>query len=211
MDYIGVMRAVFILIVFAIAFAAVSYAVLWLIFTCARYLGRWLLKHKVVSDFISSVRQQIHLGQTKYQRDIISLWEFFSEIIVDPLFYVYALYSLVNRFESFNAYAETYPQYNFWELLNLDMEADMNFYLIFMIIFFAWIMWKSWRRQQEVRYQKELAKRFDSIEKALIELPNSIASGIEKSQEAIVDSLNKINNKLDDLPNEIQLEMEKKE
>ncbi|MBC8276431.1 MAG: hypothetical protein H8E40_15880 [Chloroflexi bacterium] len=112
-----------------------------------------------------------------------------SEVLIDPLFYGYALYVLVSRFESITNSTKDYPQYDFWRLLDLDMREDMNFYIVFMIIFILWIFGKSWKHRQELRRDKSVARSLEKI------------AGV----------LENMDKKLDDLPVNVRLELEKKD
>jgi len=182
MDYFKIARALFILIVFFAAFGVVWYFFVRILQAGTTRFIKWLLSHKTVANLFERIRQKIRMWYGKYEKRFVSLWDFLSQIYIDPLFYGYALYSLVTRIQSLGDYAKTHPQYSLWQLLDLDTRNDMSFYIVFTIIFILWMAWKSWKYGEEVRYKKALLNKLESIEKAQKTLPNKIRKKIRKGK-----------------------------
>lgn len=220
MDF-NTLRAVFFLITIMAVFFAATSAALSIFGFIIRHLVRWLLRIKFVADFVDYIRQylliqknriqqRIQTWDSKYRRFILSLWDVYSEIFLDPAFYAFALYFLVKRIESFSDYTKTDPQTSLWGLLNLDFQSDTTFYTLFMAVFFAWAYWKMWRRSEEMRNQRALEKSLVGIEKALSELPKTLDVMVVKLEE-LPKGFNVISTRLDEMPKKIRLEMERKD
>ena len=177
------------LIILVVVWVGVVAACLWGILAIATWFGKLLLRRKVVEMLISYIQRKSQEWWIKNREHFISLWEFVSEILINPLFYGYVLYVLVNRFESITNYTKDYPQYNFWELLDLDMRADMDFYMVLVIIFTLWMFGRAWKHRQERRREKFIEKNLGEI------------SG----------EMRKVNKKLDDSLANVRRELEKED
>ena len=147
------------LIIFMLAVAGLFWGCFWIVFKVGTILYKWLSKRK----FVLLLCQKYQEWWNKNKASIISLWEFTSEMLIDPMFYGYALYTLVRRLQSIAEYTKTYPQYSFTQLLNLDMETDMQYYIVFFVIFVLWMFWKSWKHRQEKSFQKNLNDKLDKL------------------------------------------------
>jgi hypothetical protein len=180
MDYFKIAQAVFILIVFLIAVAAICYFMLQILYTGMAYFVKWLLGYKAVANFVGRIRRGIRMWYEKRKVYFISLWDFLSEVVISPLFWGYSIFALVTRIQSISDYAKVHPQYSFWQLLDLDMNADMSFYLIFIAVFIAWMSWRTWKHNQEVRYKKKLLKKLEDIEDAQKTLSINIWGAIRR-------------------------------
>lgn len=177
------------LIILVVVLVGVVITCFGVIFAIATWFGKWLLRRKVVEMLISYIQRKSQEWWIKNREQVILLWEFVSEILINPLFYGYTLYVLVNRLESIDNYTKDYPQYNFWQLLDLDMRTDMDFYIVFIIIFTLWMLGRVWKHRQELQRQKS----------------------IEKNLGEISDELRDMNTKLGDLPTNVRRKLEKED
>ena len=71
---------------------------------------------------------------------------------------------LVNRIESISQYTKQNPQHTFYQILEYDMNTDIEFYLIFFIIFTLWMFYKTGKLVQEKRNYKTIIKSLENIE-----------------------------------------------
>lgn len=130
---------------------------IWVLFEVALLLGDWLLEQKFMVRVNSYIWQKTQwwrflLRKIVYpSRDLVS-------IIIDPLFYGYAIYSIINKFESIADFTKHYPRYDFWRVLDADVIRDAGFYVVFLFIFLIWLFSKSWKANQETRRDKSLEK-----------------------------------------------------
>jgi hypothetical protein len=147
------------LIIFMLAVAGLFWVCLWVIFKVGTILYKWLSKRK----FVLLLRQKYQKWWNKNKVLVISLWEFVSEVVIDPVFYGYVLFTLVQRLQSIADYSKTYPQYKFMQLLNLDMNTDTKYYIVLLIIFSLWMFWRAWKHRQEKRFQKNINDKLDKL------------------------------------------------
>lgn len=150
---------IFKLILFMLAFSVLFLGCFWLIYKIFAILGKWLYKRKVVIYFCQKCQDLWNKNKVQ----VISFWEFASEIFIDPIFYGYLLYTLVQRLQSIANYAKSYPKYNFMQLLDLDMRTDMQYYIVLFIIFALWMFWKAWKHRQQIRFEKSINEKLDKL------------------------------------------------
>jgi hypothetical protein len=181
MDFTGLQKAVLgilVILVVAIIWFGILAVVTWVI---AKTL-KWLLGHTWAQRLVSVVQRKAQLWWERNRSEAERLWEAIYILFLDPLFFTYALFVLFNRLASLTDYTNAHPEYNFWQLLSLDMENNMNLYAGFMVVFFIWMLGKIWVENQRFREQKTMTKILYAIAKKL---------GIAESDYKITDTKQK--------------------
>ena len=173
------------LVIFMLAIAGLFLGCFWVIFKVGTILYKWLSKRK----FVLLLRQKYQEWWNKKKTPVISLWEFTSEMLIDPIFYGYALYTLVRRLQSIAGYTETYPQYSFMDLLNLDMEADMQYYIVFLMIFVLWMLWRTRKHNSEMRFRKDMVTKLGDMNVKLDKLTNIMEKEDDETKSEHFDSV----------------------
>jgi hypothetical protein len=151
---------VLVLFIMASIFTAIGYSILWGLLQ----IYKWLFRQSWFSKRIIQIKNAVRKWWKKYLPDFTSLWEFFHEVLADPLFYGYALVVVVDRLQSISEYTKQYPQYTFFQLLDKDMNTDTIFYFTFYIIFMLWMLGKIWKHTQDVKNNRIITKSLKNIE-----------------------------------------------
>ena len=171
-----ILTAILILIVVGVIWVAFLYILLFIISKTLYPLAKWILKQESVQRLLFKTRQLIDRFWERYKYQFIGLWEFTSEVLIDPIFLGFVIFTLDNRLQSLINYTQTNPQYNFWDLLNADMNKDTTFYFWFIAIFTIWVMGKTWKHNQDVKRDNKIIKTLNRIDEQLgsepIDIPN---------------------------------------
>lgn len=170
--------SVLFLVLLAVLYVGILTVLAWLL---GKFL-RWLLRQPMVNRQVSRMQRKLREWWMRYKAEVIQIWEFASEVLIDPLFFGYIIFALFNRIEFIIGYTKIYPQYSFWQILNLDMENDMNFYAWFLVIFFLWTAGKAWKHRQEVRRDRKIENVLVAIAKKL-GIDESEYSGLSSKEE----------------------------
>lgn len=157
---------ILILIGIAVIWSGFLFAFIWIISKTLYPLIQWLLKREWVERQIFNTSQRIQEWWGRHKSYIIGLWEFTTEILIDPIFFGFVLVLLSSRLESIINYTKTNPQ-NFWTVLNYDMNNDFTFYIWFIVIFTIWEIGKAWKHRQEARRDKDIINSLDRINERL--------------------------------------------
>ena len=173
------------LIIFMLAVAGLFWGCFWIVFKVGTILYKWLSKRK----FVLLLHQKYQEWWNRNKASVISLWDFTSETLIDPMFYGYALYTLVRRLQSIAEYTKTYPQYSFMQLLNLDMETDMQYYIVFLIIFALWMFWRARKHNSEMRFRRDMSTKLDDMNAKLDKLTNIMEKKDDKPKSEHFDSV----------------------
>ena len=123
----------------------------------------------------------------KYLPNLTNLWDFFYEVLADPIFYGYALVVVVNRLQSISEYVKQNPRYNFFQILELDMNTDTTFYMIFFIIFTLWMFGKVWKHNQDVKEKIAMRKVLEANTKSL----KNVETGLSFKEQPDIGLINK--------------------
>jgi len=196
----NVILATLMLILVIAGFVALFFGFVWLVSRVGQIFYRWLSQR---GFYIELRRRQ----QEWWKRNkMATTWwlESIAEVVIDPAFYGYVLVTLYQRVQAISDYAKTHPQYSVWQLLNVDMETHMQYYVVLFIIFIAWMFWKLEKHRKEVIFERntnrKLDKVLDSIEdrnKALEDLAKAVkqqGEDVERlagSVEKLVDEIRK--------------------
>jgi len=140
------------------------------VFTVFGWSIKWLIKQPKVDKQLRRLNGWYQTWWTRNKAETTNMWEFLLQILIDPLFFAYAVYALFNRLGAISTAVAQNPQYKFWQLLDQEMESDPNFYAWFLLIFVVWVVGKSWRYQQQRATQRNITKSLNNIEKKLEEL-----------------------------------------
>jgi hypothetical protein len=165
-DITTILALVFSLFALAFLFAAVSYIVAWILFR----VFSWLSSQAWFSNRTKQAKRALGNWWMDNKHIFEKSWAVISEIYADIFFYGYALVVLVDRIESFSQFTKQYPQYTILQLLELDMQSDSTFYIVFLVIFTIWLFSKVWRHNRDVKEKKALRNSLESISEELREL-----------------------------------------
>jgi hypothetical protein len=109
-----------------------------------------------------------------WKQHLVSLWDWFADIILEPFLFAFAVFMLFSRIQSFLDYTTTHPQYSFWEILELDMEANTLIYVIFCIVVALWMLSKGIKYRRERRNQQRLNSTLEKIHTKLGEIETTL-------------------------------------
>jgi hypothetical protein len=149
----------FVLILFMLAVMAIVYVPLFAIFKFIEFVSR----QEFMQKFVNKLRTMIGEWWNKHKTPFMSIFEFVSEILIDPIFYGYAVAALYQRIQSVADYTENNIQYSFWELWDLDIQTDATFYTIFFIIFIIWVICRTWQSKQKALENKAVNDKLDLL------------------------------------------------
>jgi hypothetical protein len=155
----NVIFATLMLILVVVAIAAVFIGFFWLVYRLGAVLYRWLSRRK----FYIELRQRQREWWERHRTAAIWWWESMAEVFIDPAFYGYVLVTLYQRVQAISDYAKTYPQYSFWQLLDLDTRIHMQYYIVLVVIFLLWMTWRVHKHGQEVRFENAMNVRLDKL------------------------------------------------
>jgi hypothetical protein len=160
-----VATAILALILVAVVYGFVLFFIFWIFWKIINYI----LCIKSVQILVSAIEKWVESWWKHYKIQLENIWEFISELIIEPLFFAYTIFVLFNKISSFTDYTKINPETNFLQMLNQDMNQDMNFYLFFMAIFFLWMLGKAWKHRKEESDQKVLVKILQDHDKLIQE------------------------------------------
>jgi len=107
--------------------------------------------------------------------------DFLDEIIVDPLFFAFAVFMLFIRIQSVIEVAATIPTHSFWDALEVDIKMNLWAYILFLVIFVLWVALKGRKHRRELNEKKQLSNTLSDLRKAIEDLPDRIAEAIKSS------------------------------
>jgi len=139
----------------------------WVISTALGYAIRWLRKQKQVQRLAEVVKQGGQSWWSRHEAESKNLFEFLWEMLIDPLFFAFVVFVLFNRITSIEDYVAAHPGTNFWSQFNLDMERNVNFYMLFLVIFTVWMMGKAWTHRRQETEQRTIRKALEANTKVL--------------------------------------------
>lgn len=116
------------------------------------------------------------------------LWDFFSDIILEPFLFAFVVFMLFSRLQAIISYIVENPTYSFWKVLEVDVQLNPSLCIGFISVFTLWMTSKG------VKYQKERSDK-----KQLSNTLEEINTNIEDLQQVIKD----LSDRIEDLPNEI--------
>ncbi len=145
-----------ILVILAVAtlFATFFIVVFWII---AKIL-KWILSLTPAQRVLFAIQQTALSWWERHHLYVGNLWESTYELFIDPVFFAYAVFILFNRIAFLTDYTAQHPEYNFWQLLILDMEHNVSLYNGFLAVFFIWMLGKVWTHRQHIREQRATTK-----------------------------------------------------
>ncbi len=180
----NVILATLMLILVIAGFVALFFGFVWLVSRVGKIFYRWLSQR---GFYIELRRKQREWW--KRNKMATTWWlESIAEVVFDPAFYGYVLVTLYQRVQAISDYAKTHPQYGFWQLLNVDMETHMQYYVVLFIIFIAWMFWKLEKHRKDVLFEKRTGTRLDKLNENIRQNSEDIkqlTGSIEKLAEEI--------------------------
>lgn len=150
--------------------------------------GFWLIYKgwKALSQrqFYVALRRRQQKWWNRHKGDVIRWWELVT-VLSDPVFYGYVLVTLYQRVQAISEYAKTYPQYSFWQLLNVDTETHMQYYTALAIIFIIWLLAQVWKHNKKVEAEGRLNRRLDGLLKTIETRDNQLSESIKQNSKDI--------------------------
>jgi flagellar biosynthesis protein FlhB len=104
--------------------------------------------------------------------------EFFSDILIDPLFFAFTVFILFERIYAIINLTEANPEYSFWAVLEVDMHLNLWVYVLFLVVFGLWAILKGIKHRREKAEKEELNNTLNGLHKAIEDLPDKIAEAI---------------------------------
>lgn len=132
-------------------------------------------------------KKAFHISNKK---EFDAFCNFLSDIIIDPLFFAFAVFMLFSRIQGIINYVAANPQYSFWVILELDIEMNMGLYIGFLAAFAIWAFLRGYKHRRERSERKEINGRLErisigveEIQQEIKDLPDRIAESIMSSKE----------------------------
>ncbi len=147
------------LILITLGFAAVFFGFFSLVYKLGTMFYKWLSQR----GFFIRLRQRRQEWWNRHKVSAVWWWESTAIVLIDPVFYGYALVTLVQRLQAIQEYGQTYPQYSFWQLLDLDSRTHMQYYIALTVIFVIWMYWKIYQHSHEVRFERDINAKLDKL------------------------------------------------
>lgn len=109
-------------------------------------------------------------------------WEFLFDILVDPLFFAFAVSVLFTRLQAIISFTAANPTYSFWAALGVDVDMNPAWYIGFLVVFGIWAILKALKHRRERDAEERLDNTLNSLKTAIEDLPNKIAEAIKSSK-----------------------------
>jgi hypothetical protein len=154
--------ALLILIVVAFIFTFIVYAVFWLI----GKLLRRILSIPRIQSLLARTQQRLHEWMQKNSERIEVLWEYLSEVLIQPLLLAFIVTVLFNRIQDFIEYTAIHQDSSFWKLLEGDMNTS-SLYSWFSVVFCLWLFYKSYKIVKDRNNRHQTNKKLDQIYDAI--------------------------------------------
>ena len=168
--------AALILILITLGFAALSSILFSLVYRLSAIFYKWLSQRA----FFIRLQQRRQEWWSRHKVSATWWWESTAIVLIDPVFYGYALVTLVQRLQAIQEYGQTYPQYGFWQLLDLDLSTHMQYYIALAVIFLIWTYWKIYQHSHAIRAERNVNTKLDNLLDANKELRDSIEKLVEE-------------------------------
>jgi len=150
-----ILQNITILLLYAAILLVLFFVPTWIIIKLSLFVSRCIAKtrvYKKCQEWVAANKNRI-----------IFLWEYLSEIYIDPIFYILGLYFVTTRLDVVIANIKLYPEFTFLQLLEYDMEINMSYYIAFLVLFFLWILWRSWNYKNKKQNRELLTESLQSI------------------------------------------------
>jgi len=177
----NVILAVLMLVLTMLAFAVVVFGFFSLVYKLGTIFYKWLSRRA----FYIRLQQKRQEWWSRHRVSAEWWWESTAIVFVDPVFYGYALVTLVQRMQAIQEYAQRFPQYSFWQLLELDTTTHMQYYIALAIIFVLWMVWKVQRHAQEVRFERNVTAKLDKLFNGIENSQKELSENIKRNSEDI--------------------------
>jgi hypothetical protein len=194
-DIPNVIIGVFTLIFVLLGFALVVLGFFSLVFRLGRIFYKWLSQRA----FCIRLHQRLQEWWGRHKLQATWWWESTAIVLIDPVFYGYALVTLLQRLQAIQEYAQVYPQYSFGQLLDLDMTTHMQYYIALGIIFLLWMAWKVQRHAQEVRFERNVTAKLDKLRDSNKALNEEIRDNTKQISEDMRQLTKSINNLVEEI------------
>jgi len=110
-------------------------------------------------------------------------WEFLFDILVDPLFFAFAISVLFTRLQAIISFTTANPTYSFWTALGVDVDMNPAWYIGFLAVFGVWAILKALKHRRERDAEERLNNTLNSLTKAIEALPNKIAEAMKSPKD----------------------------
>jgi hypothetical protein len=111
-------------------------------------------------------------------------WEFLFDILVDPLFFAFAVSVLFTRLQAIISFTHANPMYSFWTALWVDVDMNTGWYIGFLVVFGVWAILKALKHRRDRDAEERLYNILDGLKTAMEELPNKIADAMKPSKDS---------------------------
>jgi hypothetical protein len=111
-------------------------------------------------------------------------WEFLFDILVDPLFFAFAVSVLFTRLQAIINFTAANPTYSFWTALWVDVDMNAAWYIGFLIVFGVWAILKALKHRRDRDAEERLNNTLDGLKTAIEALPNKIAEAMKSSKDS---------------------------
>jgi large-conductance mechanosensitive channel len=125
-------------------------------------LARLLLRIPPIRRLVSKTQQNVQTWTRRNIPTFVSLWEFVSEILVEPLLFAFVVLLLFNRIQALIDYTASHKGASFWQLLEADMNTS-SLYPWFFLVFTAWMMYRAWKHRKETAERREVITKLDAL------------------------------------------------
>ena len=127
------------------------------------------------------------------KQQLEALCDFLSDIIIDPLFFAFAVFMLFIRIQTIIDFIAANPTYSFWVVLEVDMHLNLWVYITFLVVFALWMFLKGIKYRREKSDRKQLTSTLEKINTSIADLQQVIRDLPDKIVEAIKSSKNEGN------------------
>jgi hypothetical protein len=114
--------------------------------------------------------------------------DFLSDIIIDPLFFAFAVFMLFSRIQAIINYVAANPTYSFWVILEIDIRTNVGLYVGFLTAFGIWAFLRAYKYRKERSERKQLNKAIEGISIGIAGLQDAIENLPDKIAESIMSS-----------------------
>lgn len=184
-SYQQALIAIFLVILTGVFTGVLFGAIFLVIKKILQLLWEWLLNFHRFARLVSSIKQNIYQWWKRNLPNFGWLFEWLSEIIIEPFLFGYAIFALFNKFQSFTQFVSEHPDASFWQMFNLDARRDVNFYLFLYIVMFVWMFGKALKHRRENRNQKNIEDKLETISKQLTTISKNSKSQNGKHRGAL--------------------------
>ncbi len=140
--------------------------VFWILQRIVQFVYRWLSRQVWYAPLLAGTKNKIKTWWDRNKSHTENLWEYFQMVLIEPMFFGYAVFVLFNRLDYLTKYTNEHPDIKFWDLLNTDMSSNM-IYFWFIAIFYLWVAGKAYFRSKDKIEMRAMMKVLTAIAKKM--------------------------------------------